>query len=215
MIRQVSHEEVRPGRAAQRRRTRAALLEAARGLLASGEPVSVHAAAERAGVSRATAYRYFSDPKVLAAEAGIDAEVRSYEEITAGAATPRAAARAIALYFLDHALAHEAAFRGFLARSLDASLDAPDGPPRRGARRVAMLERALADLPAERRRALVRGLAAATGAEAMISLLDVVRTDPAGARATVADTVDALLDRHLGREGQSALAPDHRNAQIR
>ncbi len=215
MTRQASHESTSDPRAAQRGRTRAALLAEARALLAKGAPVTVHAAAEAAGVSRATAYRYFSDPRVLAAEAGIDAETTPYEDITAGTDTPRAAARAVALYFFDHALAHEAGFRQFLARSLDASLAETDPPPRRAARRVEMLDRALCDLPPERRAPLVRALAAATGAETMIALRDVVRAGPSEARATVADTVDALLDRHLGLEDDAPLAPSPRPPHIR
>ena len=63
-----------------------------------------------------------------------------------------------------------------------------------------MLERALleAGIDASRRTALVRGLSTATGTEAMIALLDIVRVDADTARATVLDIVDALIDRHTG-----------------
>ena len=44
--------------------------------------------------------------------------------------------------------------------------------------------------------------------------IDVVRTDPAGARATVADTGDALPDRHLGPQDPATLAPGPGKAQI-
>ncbi|HET7066216.1 MAG TPA: TetR/AcrR family transcriptional regulator [Nocardioides sp.] len=46
-------------RPSARERTRRLLSEAARELLRTGGPLTVQAAAERAGVSRATAYRYF------------------------------------------------------------------------------------------------------------------------------------------------------------
>ena len=46
-------------RANQRRRTRAAVMEGARALLREGQVPSIADAAEEAGVSRATAYRYF------------------------------------------------------------------------------------------------------------------------------------------------------------
>jgi AcrR family transcriptional regulator len=52
-------EPTRPSRPSARERTRRLLNEAARELLRTGGPLTVQAAADRAGVSRATAYRYF------------------------------------------------------------------------------------------------------------------------------------------------------------
>ena len=53
------------GRTRQKARTRAALLSATRELLAQGRNASVEEAAEAAGVSRATAYRYFPNQRAL------------------------------------------------------------------------------------------------------------------------------------------------------
>jgi AcrR family transcriptional regulator len=55
----------RRGRTRQKARTRAALLDAARELLAQGRTPNVEEAAEAAGVSRATAYRYFPNQRAL------------------------------------------------------------------------------------------------------------------------------------------------------
>lgn len=55
----------RTGRTGQKARTRAALLDAARELLALGRTPNVEDAAEAAGVSRATAYRYFPNQRAL------------------------------------------------------------------------------------------------------------------------------------------------------
>jgi AcrR family transcriptional regulator len=55
----------RSGRTRQKARTRAALLDAARELLAEGRTPNVEEAAEAAGVSRATAYRYFPNQRAL------------------------------------------------------------------------------------------------------------------------------------------------------
>jgi AcrR family transcriptional regulator len=49
----------KPARTSARERTRRLLSEAARELLRTGGPLTVQAAADLAGVSRATAYRYF------------------------------------------------------------------------------------------------------------------------------------------------------------
>ena len=53
------------GRTTQKARTRAALIDAARRLLAAGRTPSVEDAAEAAAVSRATAYRYFPNRRAL------------------------------------------------------------------------------------------------------------------------------------------------------
>jgi AcrR family transcriptional regulator len=53
------------GRARQKARTRAALIAATRQHLAAGRTPNVEEAAEAAGVSRATAYRYFPNRRAL------------------------------------------------------------------------------------------------------------------------------------------------------
>ena len=136
-----------PTRGAQKARTRKALLAAARALIARGAEVTVTSAAAEAGISKATAYRYFSDPAALVAEAGLDVVVASYEEVTADGRDLRARLAAISLYFYDLACDHEAAFRLFLARNLDASLTPARDRTRRGARRVTMYERAMEEGP--------------------------------------------------------------------
>lgn len=57
------------GRIAQKRRTREALVSAARDLVAQGLTPTVEAAAEAASISRTTAYRYFPSQRALLAEA--------------------------------------------------------------------------------------------------------------------------------------------------
>lgn len=59
----------RIGRIHQKQRTREALLAAARALVAEGETPTVEMAAERARISRTTAYRYFPSQAALLAEA--------------------------------------------------------------------------------------------------------------------------------------------------
>src|SRR6476620_8193500 len=53
------------GRTGQKRRTRDALIAAARQLVADGATPTVEAAAETASISRATAYRYFPNQRAL------------------------------------------------------------------------------------------------------------------------------------------------------
>ena len=64
------------GRTQQKSRTRAAMLAATRELLAEGATVTVEMAAERAAISRTTAYRYFPNQRalLLASYPGLDAQ---------------------------------------------------------------------------------------------------------------------------------------------
>lgn len=57
------------GRARQKQRTREALVAAARGLVADGVVPTIEAVAERSGISRTTAYRYFPNQTSLLASA--------------------------------------------------------------------------------------------------------------------------------------------------
>lgn len=188
-------------RHSQKERTRRAILDGARQLLAEGAAVTVAAAAERHGVSKATAYRYFSDPDVLVSEAILDIEVKSYEEITRAANDLRGCLLAVNRYFLDLALANEAGFRQFLGRTLTLSASGSDRA-RRGARRITMYRRALsdhkADLPRKVQDELVFALSVATGIEAMTALLDVAGAEPEDAREAVETVTQAVLDRFFG-----------------
>ncbi|MGI3185643.1 TetR/AcrR family transcriptional regulator [Nioella aestuarii] len=190
--------DVRPN---QKARTRRAILDGARQLLREGEPITVAAAAARHGVSKATAYRYFSDPDILVSEAMLDIEVKPYEEIANGAEDLRARLIAINLYFLDLALAHEAGFRQFLGRTLTVSATDAKGM-RRGARRISMYRQALSQddggVPVARQEKLIRALSLATGIEAMTALLDVAGAEPEEARDAVKTVTQAIVDRFLG-----------------
>lgn len=192
-------------RRGQKARTRESILAGARELIAMGKPVTITTAAAESGISKATAYRYFSDPQVLAAEAGLAVEVSAYEDIIVEARTSREKVLAVSLYFLDLAIEHEPAFRHYLARHLDAwQSSSGEDKPSRGARRVRMFERALEEerqhLSPQRFDALVRALSMSTGTEAMIALFDIVGTNPEIARATVPEVARSLLDTYLGTE---------------
>ena len=189
------------GRLAQKQRTREAILAGARKLIEEGRPVTVTDAAEVQGISKATAYRYFSDPNVLVAEAGLAVAVAPYEDIIGSAATLRARLAALAIYPFDLAVSNEHAFRIFLGTTLAAGVHS-NVELKRGARRIPMFERAFAEsseqvAPAKRQK-LIRALSTVTGIEAMVSLYDIVGADPKTARATVIDIIEAVLDRHLG-----------------
>jgi AcrR family transcriptional regulator len=71
----ISYETI--GRTRQKARTRHAMVAAARDLLAAGEMPTVEQAADAAGVSRATAYRYFPNQRDMLVAAHPEIEARS------------------------------------------------------------------------------------------------------------------------------------------
>ena len=185
-------------RSAQRMRTRQAILSGARKLLSEGKAVTVAAAAAENGVSKATSYRYFSDPDVLVAEAVLDIAVKPYEDVVGDAANLRGKLMAICLYFLELAFENEAGFRQLLAATLRERRSS-NTVATRGGRRVSMFRRALSEhetgLSDEQQELLIRSLSATTGMEALIALVDVAGATPEQAREAVRFMVDAMLDR--------------------
>jgi AcrR family transcriptional regulator len=71
MARQELPAEKSTGRESQKHRTRKALVDAAEALLRAGGEPTVTDAAEAAGISRATAYRYFPTQDLLLAEVSL------------------------------------------------------------------------------------------------------------------------------------------------
>lgn len=63
------------GRINQKLQTRKALLRAAQVLTAQNKPVTIVEAAKQAGVSTATAYRYFNDPDAMRLEAIVETDL--------------------------------------------------------------------------------------------------------------------------------------------
>jgi AcrR family transcriptional regulator len=109
-------------RANQRRRTKAAIMEGARALLLEGKVPSVAEAAEAAGVSRATAYRYFPTQGALvreAVDAGLVRGRSAWEELLGDAKelTERVQ-RYVSLAF-DLIREDEALMRGYLLLALE------------------------------------------------------------------------------------------------
>jgi len=178
-------------RLSQKRRTRTALLHAARDLIAAGKTPSVVEVAEAAQVSTATAYRYFPTQQALLVEVPLDEAAPTVASLFGDGAPAdpedRAALVQNALY--DLARQHEAEFRLFLqssvTRPLRDSRAARD--PFRGARRDALLSEALAplagELPPEDLERLKVALAMLVGVESMVVLRDVMQLDHDDARA--------------------------------
>ncbi len=191
------------GRTKQKARTRKDLLEGARSLMQRGEPVTVLAAANEAGISKATAYRYFSDPDTLILEATLDANVASPEEVVGDAQDVRERVLRVQRYFFDLTRQSETQFRLFLARTLDSWVanGGKASPQIRGGRRLPMYEHALSPVRAQMKRRdfefLVLSLSAASGLESYLALKDVCRVNDRMADKIASATIEAILDKHL------------------
>ena len=190
------------GRAAQRTRTRKAIVRAAADLLARGERPGLDEVAEAAGVSRATAYRYFPGLDALLHEAAVDMLVPEPGALfadEAGKGSDAAARLAEVDAAFDRAIrAQEVPLRLMLARILERSTRAGEveGPLRQN-RRVPLIERALEPLegrlaPAQRKR-LVQALAVVIGTEGFLALNDVLGLDRDEAAEVRSWTIAALL----------------------
>jgi AcrR family transcriptional regulator len=164
------------GRTRQKARTRAAIVEAARELLAAGVTPTVEQAADAAEVSRTTAYRYFPNQRALL--------VATFPEIAAESLLPepapkdpRARFESVVETLVGRVVEHEAELRAHLRLSLEPDGDEPRGLPFRAGRAIGWIEDALAPLRGRMTDGELRRLALATrcavGIEPLVWLTDV------------------------------------------
>jgi AcrR family transcriptional regulator len=189
-------------RANQRARTREAIVDAARELRNAGTTPTVEQAAEKARVSRATAYRYFPTKESLQIELfGSLPGVAEVEAALANMATDDVEERLLLLVdsFDSAALAEQEPFRVATIVAQDMWLrshrNGDQTPHVRERRRMKWLEQVLAplDLPPERKRFLKAALALTLGTEPMIVMKDVCRLDDDDALAVLRWAALAIL----------------------
>lgn len=171
-------------RTRQKQRTRAELLRAAKELTEKGLQPSVAEVADHAGISRATAYRYFSTPEDLVREAVLDAVAKNIRVEPGEAGRNDGSAEDRLLHVVkqvfDMVTDNEMMFRALLSSSVGGK-----APARRGGRRMDWLEKALeplkGELPAADFQRLVYGLSLVTGIETLVVMKDVCGLDNAKA----------------------------------
>ena len=189
------------GRIDQKRRTRDALVAAARDLVATGETPTVEAAAEAASISRTTAYRYFPNQRALL--------VAAHPETGATSLLPDNAPDDVATRldlvidsFTRSTVENEAQQRTMLRLSLEADPAERAKLPLRQGRGIKWIEEALAPLREQMSEAEVRRLTlairSAAGIEALVWLTDVAGLSREDARELMCWSARGLL--------QSALA---------
>ena len=166
------------GRTGQKRRTRNALVAAARELVAAGITPTVERAARQAGVSRTTAYRYFPTHRSLL----MAAHPETAASTLLPADPPEAPAERLALViqaFTSLIVSTEAQQRTMLRLSLEADDRERAALPLRQGRAIDWIGEALeplrGQLSEDELRQLVLAIRATVGIEALAWLTDVAR----------------------------------------
>ncbi|WP_329371817.1 TetR/AcrR family transcriptional regulator [Streptomyces sp. NBC_00669] len=185
------------GRSNQKKRTRAAIIAAARDLVGSGREVTMPEIARAALVSEATAYRYFPDLASLIGEALAGAWPEPADALApvAGSTDPVERVAFACAFLLRGTLARQGAVRAMIA----ATITRPEAASARPGIRFGLIEHALepvreAFLAAdpERLAQLERDLAVAVSAEALFCLTDLCGLAPDAAIASTVRTASTL-----------------------
>ncbi len=189
------------GRTRQKQRTRDALVQAAKSLVADGVTPTVEEAAAEAGISRPTAYRYFANQRALLAAAHPETDATSM--LPADPPSDIAHRLDLAIRtFLGLIVETEAQQRTMLRLSLEADPVERAALPLRQGRAIGWFEEALAPLAEQLPDGAIHRLAvairSAVGIEALSWLTDVARLSREDAVETMTWTAQAML--------QSALA---------
>ena len=198
------------GRTAQKRRTRDALVAAARELIAAGAPPSVDDAAEAACVSRTTAYRYFPNKRALLVAA--HPEVATASMLPAGApADPAGRLDLVIRNFLAMIVDTEPQQRTMLRLSLEVDPAARGELPLRQGRAIGWITEAVEELrdrmSQEELRRLVLGVRATTGIEALVWLVDVAGLPRGEAVELMCWSAQAILQRALSDPPPTSPSP--------
>lgn len=187
-----------PGRVAQRRRTRKAIVEATSQLLISGVDPTIVDIAKAADVSRRTVYTYFPTLDQLLLDATVGAmstDIDATLDAVTGA-DPRERVERMVDAICRSIGEMMPLGRKLIKLTVDAS--PVDGAPKRGYRRVQWIERAVEplrnQLGPKRFENLVSSLAVVIGWEAFIVLTDVRGLSVTQARAISRSAALALID---------------------
>jgi AcrR family transcriptional regulator len=183
------------GRIRQKSVTRDALIGATRALIAEGLTPTVEAAAAQAGISRTTAYRYFSNQRAILIAAHPEIDRKSL----LGANPPRDAVSrlgAVLDEFFRMTLQTEPQLRMALRLSLDRA-SAPNVNSLRRGRAVTWIEDALdpllGQLSKQELRRLALAIRSAAGIESLVWLTDVAQLSRAQAIEIMRWSALALL----------------------
>lgn len=196
-------DQTNNGRSRQRLRTRKDLLQAAARLVKRGRKPTLEEIAEEAMVSRATAYRYFSNVEVILAEVELDMFIPSPDELFADDTSTDAfdrlwkADQAINKPTFENHVAARLTLASLLQQSVEKEAEKSEMPVRQN-RRSPMIAAALAPLRYQFKRSDLESLSAALalfiGIEAMVVFKDVLRVDDEKANKVRRWAIRALIE---------------------
>jgi AcrR family transcriptional regulator len=192
------------GRVNQKLRTRQALLDAARELVAAGGSPTLAEVAEHALVSKTTAYRYFASADVLIAEVFFDRDFPTIDEVLGAIGDdPTTRVLAVEEAVNNTLLSHESAMRMIVRNAIDIALTAVDDAPPRVGRRHKLIAAALQPLERELDRdthhRLRDALALVIGPEAILAARDVCGLSPGETRQVTRWATEALVAHALAQ----------------
>jgi len=191
--------EVTAGRANQKRRTRQALIDATIALRDEGRNPTFAEVAERALVSRATAYRYFASLEALVSETAAERGMLPLERLWQPGNDPvdgmSRAARELMRLLLEDEIGLHLMERSFMTTWLE---NEPGARPPRPGRRMKYIEPIVDSLkdeltPAARKR-LLHALAMVMGTEAAVAVRDIAGASVDEALAASAWAAQALVN---------------------
>lgn len=212
----MAYEEA--GRINQKRRTRDALIAAARTLVARGVSPTVEQAAAAAGVSRTTAYRYFPTQHGLLAAAHPETGATSLLPDDASD-DPRERLDVVVGGYTRMLTDTEAQQRTMLRLSLEASPQERGALPLRQGRAIRWIDEALLPLrgqvPDKDVRRLVLAVRATIGIEALVWLTDVAGLSRDEATALMRWSARALLDQTVAESRRPGGASPRRSSRRR
>lgn len=195
------------GRVNQKRRTRQALIEAALALREAGREPSFAEVAQRAMVSRATAYRYFSSVEALVRETVAERALQPLEDAWRPGQDPVEAigrgARAFSRVLLDDEVGLHVMERSFMAVWLEQRGERAARPGRRLRLIRPVVDALKAELAPAARRRLVQALAMVIGTEAVIAVRDIAGASPDEAVECAAWAAQALVRQALAEAGSA------------
>ena len=164
---------VTEGRVNQKLETRNKILASARYFIEKGTDFTLETIAKKAGISRATVYRYYSSVEILSSEAVLDIQTKSPKAILEDIkeSDMPTVVKAIQQYYNVLALNNEEAFRTYVSIAMTNN----DSTIKRGARRKKTLQLALerADIPVKEKNNLINFLTVIMGIEPIVVTKDV------------------------------------------
>jgi AcrR family transcriptional regulator len=184
------HRDTDPeGRANQKRRTRQALIDAALALRDEGHNPTFAEVAERALVSRATAYRYFSSLEALISETAADRDMKPLERFWRPGDDPAEgisrAANALNKLLIDDEVGLHVMERSFMTVWLESESHETPLRPGRRMNYIDPIVDSLKDvLTLAARKRLRQALSIVMGTEALIAVRDI-------SRASIDEALDA------------------------